>query len=125
MFEISDKIEIAQDTFSVWVEVPKIAENAKAGQFVIVMAEEDGERIPLTIADKKGSKIRLIFQVVGKSTKKMAEVENGQSYAHVALKTFRNRLYTVLLVGGNWYCSNFPILKALNKLETRLLLFRC
>ncbi len=70
MFEISDKIQIAKDTFSVWVEAPKIVENAKPGQFVIVMGEEDGERIPLTIADTKGSKIRLIFQVVGKSTKK-------------------------------------------------------
>ncbi len=37
MFEISDKIQIAKDTFSVWVEAPKIVENAKPGQFVIVM----------------------------------------------------------------------------------------
>lgn len=126
MFEISDKIQIAKDTFSVWVEAPKIVENAKSGQFVIVMGEEDGERIPLTIADTKGSKIRLIFQVVGKSTKKMAELENGQSYAHVVGplgKPSEIDYYgTVLLIGGGiGIAPIYPILKALKQAGNKVI----
>jgi NAD(P)H-flavin reductase len=126
MFEISDKIQIAKDTFSVWVEAPKIVENAKPGQFVIVMGEEDGERIPLTIADTKGSKIRLIFQVVGKSTKKMAELENGQSYAHVVGplgKPSEIDYYgTVLLIGGGiGIAPIYPILKALKQAGNKVI----
>ncbi len=126
MFEISDKIQIAKDTFSVWVEAPKIVENAKPGQFVIVMGEEDGERIPLTIADTKGSKIRLIFQVVGKSTKKMAELEKGQSYAHVVGplgKPSEIDYYgTVLLIGGGiGIAPIYPILKALKQAGNKVI----
>jgi ferredoxin--NADP+ reductase len=61
------------------VHAPKIAERRKAGQFVIVRIHEQGERIPLTIADadpEQGT-ITLVVQVVGKSTAQMAELRAG------------------------------------------------
>ncbi|PNR92409.1 bifunctional dihydroorotate dehydrogenase B NAD binding subunit/NADPH-dependent glutamate synthase [Petrotoga sp. 9PWA.NaAc.5.4] len=126
MFLISDKNKLAQGVYSIWVEAPKIAQHAKAGQFVIVIAQEDGERVPLTIVDKKGDKIRLIFQVVGKSTQKMAAFEDGDSFAHVVgpLGTPSEIDYygTVLLVGGGiGVAPVFPILKALKEKGNRVI----
>ncbi len=93
----------------------------------MLWGEEDGERIPLTIADTKGSKIRLIFQVVGKSTKKMAELEKGQSYAHVVGplgKPSEIDYYgTVLLIGGGIGIAPpiYPILKALKQAGNKVI----
>ena len=53
--------------------------NAKAGQFIIFRAEENGERVPLTIADvdKEKGELTLVFMAVGYSTKKLAQLEVG------------------------------------------------
>jgi len=61
------------------VEAPSLAKKAKAGQFVIVRIAEKGERIPLTIADydvNKGT-ITMIFQEVGRTTKRMGQLKKG------------------------------------------------
>nr|WP_249037261.1 bifunctional dihydroorotate dehydrogenase B NAD binding subunit/NADPH-dependent glutamate synthase [Petrotoga olearia] len=126
LFEISEKKKLAQDVYSVWVEAPKIAAHAQPGQFVIVIAEEDGERIPLTIVDKTEDNIRLIFQVVGKSTRKMATFENGDSFAHVVgpLGSPSEIDYygTVLLIGGGiGVAPILPILKALKEKGNRVI----
>ena len=53
------------------VEAPLVAKKAKAGQFIILRVHEDGERIPLTIADydRQAQTVTIIFQVVGRTTK--------------------------------------------------------
>ena len=71
MFEIVERSEMAQGTIvSNWIKAPKIAAKAKPGQFVILRANEKGERIPLTMADTDPAKglINIIYMVVGKST---------------------------------------------------------
>jgi ferredoxin--NADP+ reductase len=72
--------ELSDEVFKFEVEAPLVARERKAGQFVIVQADEDfGERIPLTIADAdpvRGT-VTLVFQTVGASTHKLAAMEVG------------------------------------------------
>jgi ferredoxin--NADP+ reductase len=67
------------------IEAPRVARKAKAGQFVIVRVDEQGERIPLTIAEKHPEKgtIAIVFQAVGFSTRQMAEMGVGDALADV------------------------------------------
>ncbi len=71
--------------FSLDVEAPHVAMNAKPGQFVIVIIEEDGERVPLTIADmnREEKTITLVVQAVGYSTKKLTQFPEGASIPHM------------------------------------------
>jgi len=64
---------------SLELEAPEIAAEAAPGQFVVIRLHERGERIPLTIADMKRDEgiIRIIFQVVGKTTEELATLEKG------------------------------------------------
>ncbi|MCP3857632.1 MAG: sulfide/dihydroorotate dehydrogenase-like FAD/NAD-binding protein [Actinomycetia bacterium] len=68
------------------VEAPKIARRRKAGQFVIVRVDGDGERIPLTIADSDSAEgwIGLVVQGVGKTTKAINRLQRGDSLSDVA-----------------------------------------
>jgi ferredoxin/flavodoxin---NADP+ reductase len=88
------------------VEAPLVAASCKAGQFVIVRQNETGERIPLTIADfsrEKGT-ITLIFQVVGKSTDLMAQLNEGDFFQDVAGPLGRpshiEKFGRVVMIGG-------------------------
>ncbi len=84
-YRILSKEKIASNEYDIWVYAPRIATHAKAGQFVIVMADESAERIPLTIADTdKKEKIRIIYQVVGTSTERLAKLEAGDNLANCA-----------------------------------------
>ena len=74
-FEIVNRADFSDVTYLLEVRHPLMAKAAKPGQFVIVMLNEHGERIPLTIADfdaKKGS-ITLVIQAVGKTTRQMQQ----------------------------------------------------
>ncbi|MBP8933792.1 MAG: sulfide/dihydroorotate dehydrogenase-like FAD/NAD-binding protein [Candidatus Atribacteria bacterium] len=65
------------------IDAPRVARHAKAGQFVIIRIDEEGERIPLTIADfdqEKGT-VTIIFQEVGKSTMQLGELDEGEFIA--------------------------------------------
>jgi ferredoxin--NADP+ reductase len=86
MFEIVHREEMAQGTVIMNViRAPKIAAKAKPGQFVIVRANETGERIPLTMADTDpaAGTITIIYQVVGKSTALFKTLQVGQGYQDV------------------------------------------
>jgi NAD(P)H-flavin reductase len=75
-FEIVAREDFSDVTYLLEVRHPLMAKAARPGQFVIVMSREDGERIPLTIADfdrEKGT-ITLVVQAVGKTTKEMQQV---------------------------------------------------
>ena len=74
-FEILAREDFSPVTYLLEVHHPLMAKAAKPGQFVIVMLEEHGERIPLTIADfdrEKGT-ITLVVQAIGKTTRQMQE----------------------------------------------------
>ena len=80
MAKIISKKQLSPAVYQIRVEAPLIAEERKAGQFIILQVDKDiGERVPLTIADadtKEGS-ITLIFQTVGKTTQQLATLEEG------------------------------------------------
>ena len=107
MFEIVERSEMAQGTIvSNWIKAPKIAAKAKPGQFVILRANEKGERIPLTMADTDPAKglINIIYMVVGKSTALFKTLQVGQSYLDVigplGQPTHLENVGKVICVGG-------------------------
>lgn len=122
MFKIVEKTELNPIEFEIFVEAPRIAKKAQAGQFVILRIDELGERIPLTVVDideKKGL-VRLIFQVIGKSTAALAALQAGDSLADVVgplgKATEIENYGKVLLVGGGvGIAALFPIVKALKQ----------
>lgn len=82
MYKILKKEVLNQAVILMDVEAPYVSARCEAGQFVIVRVDEDGERIPLTIADFDRDKksVTIIFQVVGYSTKLMEKLEEGDSF---------------------------------------------
>ena len=79
MYKIIVKRELNENVTLMEIEAPFIAQKAKAGQFIIFRVDEFGERIPLTIADhdrEKGT-VTIIFQIVGKSTKLLSALHEG------------------------------------------------
>lgn len=107
MSKILHKKQLSQDVFLMRLEAPLIAEERKAGQFIILQTDEDlGERIPLTIADadvNEGS-ITIIFQVVGKSTKDLSQMNEGDNLpvlvGPLGTPTHIENFGTVVCVGG-------------------------
>ena len=82
MYKILKAKDLAENIFLMDVEAPRVARHCEPGQFVIVKMDEKGERIPLTICDydrEKGT-ITIVVQVVGASTKKMAEYKEGEYF---------------------------------------------
>ena len=107
MFEILERQEMADGTVVLnEISAPLIAKKANPGQFVILKANETGERIPLTMADtdlRKGT-ITIIYQVVGKSTALFKSLKVGERYQDVigplGKATHIEKLGTVVCVGG-------------------------
>ena len=107
MFKIVQRKEMAGGTIVLnEIEAPLIAKKAKPGQFVILKANEAGERIPLTMADTNPEKgtITIIYMVVGKSTAIFKSLKVGEGYQDVigplGKPTHLEKLGTVVCVGG-------------------------
>ncbi|MDR1725381.1 MAG: bifunctional dihydroorotate dehydrogenase B NAD binding subunit/NADPH-dependent glutamate synthase [Bacteroidales bacterium] len=79
MFEITNKEQLTDTIYLIEVRSPWIVRAAKPGQFVIVIADEKGERIPLTICDYNTEKqtVTLVIQAVGKSTNSIVSLKKG------------------------------------------------
>lgn len=79
MFLIQSRENLTPSVVKMEIAAPMVARRCKAGQFVILRAAETGERIPLTIADydRQRQTVTIIFQVVGKSTRLLAEKQQG------------------------------------------------
>ncbi|MEW5982950.1 MAG: sulfide/dihydroorotate dehydrogenase-like FAD/NAD-binding protein [Acidobacteriota bacterium] len=86
MYRILSKEVLAPDVVRFWVEGSHVARKRKPGQFVIVRGSAEGERIPLTIADvdKKRGAISLVIQGVGKSTKSLNAMNEGDELVDLA-----------------------------------------
>lgn len=85
MFKIQSKRQLTENIFLMDVESPWVARAAKPGQFIIAIIDEKGERIPLTICDfdKVKGTVTLVYQVVGKSTERMAKLDIGDSFKDI------------------------------------------
>lgn len=128
MFQILDREELAARTICMRVAAPAIARKAQAGQFAVVVPDETGERIPLTLADwdQGEGTITLVFQTVGTSTYKLARLKAGDAIPHVAgplgRPTHIEHFGTVVAVGGGvGVAAIAPIARALKAAGNRVI----
>jgi len=128
MFKIIDKEELAKDITKIIVEAPEIAQKAKAGQFVVVIVDERGERIPLTLADwdKDKGNIVLIFQEVGFTTKKLGAFNAGDNLQHIlgplGHATEAKNIGTIICIGGGIGIAEvYPVSRAFKEAGNRVL----
>jgi ferredoxin--NADP+ reductase len=123
MFKIVKREEMAEGTVILnEIEAPLIAKKAKPGQFVILKANEDGERIPLTMADTDPDKgtITIIYMVVGKSTALFKTLKEGDGFQDVigplGKPTHLEKVGKVVCVGGGTGVAVLhPITRALKQ----------
>ena len=127
MYKIIKKRDLNPTVSLMEVEAPLAARHAKAGQFVIVIPDEKGERIPLTIADydRERGTVTVIFQVVGTSTLKLQQLKEGDSvYAFVGplgRPTNTSGLSRVAVIGGGvGNAIAYPVAKALHEAGTEV-----
>ena len=82
MYKILKAEKLADKIFLMDVHAPRVASHCQPGQFVIVKMDDKGERIPLTICDydREAGTITIVFQEVGASTIKMADLKEGDSF---------------------------------------------
>jgi len=129
MFEILKRQEMADGTVILnEISAPKIARKAKPGQFVILKANETGERIPLTMAetDRKKGTITIIYQVVGKSTTLFKSLKVGEHFQDVigplGKATHLEKMGTVVCVGGGTGVAVIhPITRGLKEIGNRVI----
>ena len=128
MYKILEKQTLSDVVKLMIVEAPHVARSAKAGQFVIVIADEQGERIPLTIADhdKQAGTITLDIQEVGKSTMQMGQMQVGDSFYAIAGPLGRpteieNYGTVICVAGGVGIAPMYPIARALKEAGNRVI----
>jgi ferredoxin--NADP+ reductase len=120
VFKIVSKREMAERTVCEFdIVAPDIARKAKPGQFVVIRANETGERIPLTMAgtDPDVGTIKIIFQVVGKTTALLRSFGEGDEITDIigplGVPTHVEKLGTLICVGGGTGVAvMYPITKA-------------
>ena len=123
MFKIVKKLELNPTVTRMDIEAPLVAKKAEPGQFIILRVDEEGERIPLTIADFDREKgiVTIIFQIVGATTKKLNALNEGEYLADfvgpLGVASHVEGLKKVAVVGGGVGCAiAYPIAKKLHAL---------
>lgn len=109
------------------VEAPLVAKKAEPGQFIILRVDEDGERIPLTIADfnrEKGT-VTIIFQIAGATTEKLNHLNTGEDIhdfvGPLGTPTHTDGLKKVAVIGGGVGCAiAYPVAKKLHRLGVQV-----
>ena len=123
MYEIISKQPLNPTVTRMVVSAPLIAKKAEPGQFIILRATEDSERIPLTVADydrEKGT-VTIIYQIVGASTMELDHLQQGQCIhdfvGPLGTASEVEGLKKVCVVGGGVGCAiAYPIAKKLHQL---------
>ncbi|MFH1923714.1 MAG: sulfide/dihydroorotate dehydrogenase-like FAD/NAD-binding protein [Planctomycetota bacterium] len=127
MSKILEKRDLAPKIFEMVVEAPRVARKAQAGQFVVVMADDRGERIPLTIADfdaRQGT-LTMVVMVVGTSSTKLSRMEVGDSlHALIGPLGMASEIEdcsnVVMVAGGVGTAPVFPIARAFREAGSRV-----
>ena len=128
MNKIIEKQELAKEITKIVVEEPVIAQKAKAGQFVVLVLDDKGERIPLTLADwdKQKGTLTLIFQKVGRTTKMLGVLNAGDTISHIlgplGQPTNVENFGTVICIGGGVGIAEvYPVSRAFKESGNRVL----
>lgn len=120
MYKILSKKSLNSTVIEMVIEAPMVAKKAKPGQFIILRVNEDGERIPLTIAGTINNGVKIIFQVVGATTLLLANKNEGETIEDfvgpLGNPTKIENLKDVCIIGGGAGCAiALPIAEALHK----------
>ncbi len=125
MYKILEAEILADKIYLMVVDAPRIAKSCEPGEFVIVRMDEKGERIPLTICDidREAGTITIVFQIVGASTYRMAQLKAGDAFLDVVgplgqpsefvkedLKEVKKRRY-LFVAGGVGTAPVYPQVK--------------
>ena len=122
MFKIVEKRELNKTVVLMEIDAPLVAKKAEPGQFIILRTDENGERIPLTVADfdRVRGTVTIIFQIVGATTKKLSVMEKGDCLhdfvGPLGKATHTEGLKKVAVVGGGVGCAiAYPVAKKLHE----------
>ena len=123
MYKIIEKKSLNPTVTMMDIYAPLVANKAEPGQFVILRVDEDGERIPLTVAgyNRKAGTVKIIFQVVGATTIKLNNKKEGECLADfcgpLGCATETEGLKKVCIVGGGVGCAiALPVAQKLHEL---------
>ena len=121
MYRIIKREQLGPAVVSMEIAAPAVAKRARAGQFIILRVDEEGERIPLTVAgyDREAGTVRIIFQAVGASTMQLAAKVQGEYIADfvgpLGKPTEVEGVERVCVVGGGVGCAiALPVVQALH-----------
>jgi ferredoxin--NADP+ reductase len=121
MYKIVEKKILNPTVIQLLIEAPLVANKAKPGQFIILRVDEDGERIPLTVAgvNKEKGIVKIIFQIAGATTKKLSYKETGEYIQDfvgpLGVATHLEGIKKACIVGGGVGCAiAMPIAEALH-----------
>ena len=127
MYRIVYKKQLNPTVVMMDIEAPLVARKALAGQFIILRVDEEGERIPLTVAgyDRAAGTVKIIFQIVGATTEKLNHKNEGEYISDFAgplgLPTHLDGLTDVCIVGGGVGCAiALPVAEALKARGARV-----
>lgn len=127
MYKIVRKKPLNPTVTQMEIEAPLIAKKAKAGQFIALRVDDEGERIPLTIAgtNKDEGTVKIIFQIVGATTEVLNHKEEGEYIQDFAgplgVATHIEGLKKVCVVGGGVGCAiALPVAQALKEQGTEV-----
>ena len=122
MYKIVRKVSLNPTVTKMDIYAPFVAKKAKPGQFIILRVDEDGERIPLTVAgyDREAGTVSIIFQIVGGGTQRLNAKEEGDYIPDfvgpLGRPTHIDGLKKVCVVGGGVGCAiALPVAKALHE----------
>ena len=123
MYKIASRKELNPTVTQLEIEAPLVAKKAQPGQFIILRVDEDGERIPLTVAgcNKEAGTVKIIFQIVGGTNTKLNAKREGEYIQDfvgpLGVATHLDGLKKVCIVGGGVGCAiAMPIAQALHEL---------
>ena len=111
MYRIVKKSELNPTVTMMDIYAPLVAKKAQAGQFIILRVDEDGERIPLTVAgyDRQAGTVKIIFQIVGGTTMRLNNKKEGESISDfvgpLGCATKTEGIKKVCIVGGGVGCA--------------------
>jgi len=129
MYRILKKQELSPGILEYDIEAPRVAKKALPGQFIVLRVNEEGERVPLTIADFDREKgiVTILFQVVGASTGLLASLKEGDSILDFVgplgqPSELSNHMGTVVFVGGGiGVAPVYPIARAAHELGNKVI----
>ena len=125
MYKILEKTQFSEKVFKFRIEAPAIAKHAHAGQFLMVRANETGERVPFTLAGWNGDEgwVEFIFMVIGKTTEMLSTYEAGESLRDVVgplgVPPEMAEGPCAVIGGGVGLAIAFPVAKHLVETATR------